>query len=141
VSRRLNDVFFAVHASLAGAGLLWQIAIYEKGGQTLSTTCKRVMAALAVGLAIAMACSLWPSFPWEPLDFFYLLGYIKARMPTQRAGSNTHNCCECNSSYVLLLSVALAFLQVVITVIKYMPQVRHLPTLPSSENVLTVHPS
>ncbi len=90
VSRRLNDVFFAVHASLAGAGLLWQIVIYEKGGQTLSTSCKHVMAALAVGLAIAMAFSLWPAVPWEPLDFFYLLGYIKARMISERAGSSTH---------------------------------------------------
>ncbi len=34
-----------------------------------------------------------------------------------------------HSNYVLSLNVALAFLQVVITVIKYMPQVRCLPKL------------
>ena len=82
VPRRLNDVFFAVHASLAGAALLAQIALYEKGSQTLSTTCKRITAALAVGLLAAMAVSLWPAVPWQPLDFFYLLGYIKARRLT-----------------------------------------------------------
>ena len=81
---RLNDVGFAVHATLAGAALLAQIALYGKGSQTLSATCKRVSAALVVGLAVAIAVSLWPAVPWEPLDFFYLLGYIKARRTLER---------------------------------------------------------
>ena len=92
--RRLNDVFFAVHASLAGAVMLGQIAFYDKGSQTVSATCKRVMAALAVGLALAMAVSLWPAVPWEPLDFFYLLGYIKARITTSVQGQA--RICECS---------------------------------------------
>ena len=117
--RRLNDVFFAVHASLAGAAMLGQIAVYDKGSQTLSMTCKRVMAALAVGLAIAMAVSLWPAVAWEPLDFFYLLGSIKARTSSKRAGQA---CIHEWRIHMLPLSATLA-LQVVITVIKYMPQV------------------
>ena len=91
VWRRLNDVFFAIHASLAGAAMLAQIALFDKGSQTLSTACKRITAALAVGLASAMAVSLWPAVPWEPLDFFYLLGYIKACTPHKIGlGSSMH---------------------------------------------------
>ena len=134
---RLNDVFFAVHASLAGAAMLGQIATYDKGSQTLSTTCKRVMAALAVGLAAAMAVSLWPAVPWEPLDFFYLLGYIKARRASTRAEPKPA-CATRRSIRELLLKAVLAS-QVVVTVIKYMPQVCELVMMPISETRLHLH--
>ena len=128
--RRLNDVFFAVHASLAGAVMLGQIAFYDKGSQTVSATCKYVMAALTVGLMTALGFSLWPAVPWEPLDFFYLLGYIKACISGEHAESSTH--VEQSRIDVLPLSVVLA-VQVVITVIKYMPQVPKFLMLPGSE--------
>jgi hypothetical protein len=128
---RMNDVVFALHASAAGAAVLVQIALYEKGSQTVSLTCKRMTAALAVGLAAAMALSVWPAIPWEPLDFFYLLGYLKVwrspdcLLPAPRwwlpllapacLSEELLHACKVTRTYCAM--------QVVITVVKYMPQV------------------
>ena len=109
--------------------MLLQIALFEKGSQTVSPTCWRVTSALALGLAAAMALSLWPAVPWEPLDFFYLLGYIKVRTTLNGRARPITVADSVRSLFRLQKCRAarcdqdMLAVQVAITVVKYMPQV------------------
>ena len=74
---RLNDVIFSVHACICGAAFLIQIAIFDRGSQVVSRTCKWVMSAIVIGVVGTLVSILWGALPLVPLDFLYILGGIK----------------------------------------------------------------
>lgn len=69
--------FIPLQLHYSNVAVLAQIAAYDRGSQALSRTCQRVVAALLLGIGGAMGASMHKAVPLEPLDFLYLLSYIK----------------------------------------------------------------
>ena len=74
---RLTDVVFALHSCLCGTAFLVQIAIFDRGSQVVSRTCKWVVGAILIGVIGTLVSSLLKKLPLQPLDFLYILGDIK----------------------------------------------------------------
>ncbi len=72
---QLNDVFFGLHAVFATLVTLAQMAIYERGGQTVSAPARALLAALL--LAIAVAGALAGAGTISSLEALLVLSYLK----------------------------------------------------------------
>lgn len=70
-----NDVFNAVHATLATTLMIAQCFLYETGGQKVSTTAKAILGIFAILLSSSLIISLINAMQW--LDFLYFCSYIK----------------------------------------------------------------
>jgi cystinosin len=75
---RANDVFFAIHAVLLTAVVLFQIAIYPKGGQRLHPFIIASLTAMVISIIIVLVCVTQSVTSWCTwLNFLLFLSYIK----------------------------------------------------------------
>ena len=72
---QLNDVFFGLHAVFATLVTLAQMALYERGGQSVSLPARALLAALL--LAIAVAAALAAAGTISTLEALLTLSYLK----------------------------------------------------------------
>lgn len=72
---QLNDVFFGLHAVFATLVTLAQMAIYERGGQTVSMPARALIAALL--LSIAVSSALAAAGVISTLETLLVLSYLK----------------------------------------------------------------
>ena len=72
---QLNDVFFGLHAVFATLVTLAQMAVYERGGQTVSMPARALLAALLV--AIAVSAALAAAGVISTLETLLVLSYLK----------------------------------------------------------------
>jgi len=71
----INDVVFALHAVAATLVTLIQIAIYEKGTQKVSWTCRILSSCMVTSITIVLILAIVHVVNW--IWFFYFLSYIK----------------------------------------------------------------
>jgi len=72
---QLNDVFFGLHAVFATLVTLAQMAVYERGGQTVTPPARALLAALL--LAIAVTGALTAAGTISSLTALLVLSYLK----------------------------------------------------------------
>jgi len=72
---QLNDVFFGLHAVFATLVTLAQMAVYDRGGQSVSLPARALLAALV--LAIAVAAALAAAGTISTLEALLTLSYLK----------------------------------------------------------------
>lgn len=77
-SVQTNDVFFAIHAVALTLVVLFQIAIYEKGGQRVAWWCIGAIAIMLVIIVIVGICVAAHASAWfTALNYLIVLSYIK----------------------------------------------------------------
>eukprot|EP00045_Choanoeca_perplexa_P004143 m.35707 g.35707 ORF g.35707 m.35707 type:complete len:310 (-) comp12420_c0_seq3:88-1017(-) len=73
-----SDVFFAIHALALTLVTVWQIAIYERGAQSVSTTCYVVCGiCIAAMVVMALLCQFHNGGVFIWLNFYSLIADIK----------------------------------------------------------------
>ena len=74
---RANDVFFALHAALLTAVILFQIAIYDRGQQRISPLCKLLTIGIWTGTLIYAIVCFSTNIDAHLLGFLYYLASVK----------------------------------------------------------------